>query len=212
MSETPRTTVPPGIGPAPTTTAPPGAAPAADPDPALWCPPGTTLTGAARVETDDPATARRRLPGVYADPVAWLLAEAVAAALADCGSAAPDRPEEVGVIGVGAHPTARTLGALAAAVPTGRISPMRFAGAGPGSPLGTLCAAFGFHGPVSMLPMPPEQAAAPVRALCGDWLLGDPPSAAHVLVVTHRTTDEGKHQAHCLVVSGPTPTRRPRRT
>lgn len=178
----------------------------------LWCPAGATVTGAARVETDDPATVRRRLPGVYADPVAWLMAEAVAAALEDCGAAAPDRPEDVGVVAVAEGATATTLGALAAAVPGGRISPMRFAGAGPGSPVGVLCSVFGFHGPVSMLAMPPAPAAPFTRALCGDWLLGDPPSAAHVLVVTHVMTDEGKHQAECLVVSGPTPTRRPRRT
>jgi hypothetical protein len=177
-----------------------------------WCPEGASLTGSATVEVDDPGTVGRRVAGVYADPVAWLMAEAVAAALAQCGDAAPDRPEEVGVIGVSEHATRHTLRALADAVPRGRLSPMRFAGAGPGSLVGVVCSAFGFHGPVSMLPMPLAPAVPPARSLCGDWLLGDPPGAAHVLVVTHATTDEGKHQAHCLVVSGPTPTRRPRRT
>ncbi|MBL1086715.1 hypothetical protein JK359_32945 [Streptomyces actinomycinicus] len=179
---------------------------------AQWCPEGTVLTGAATVEVDDPRTVRRRVSGVYADPVAWLMAEAVAAALQECGTAAPDRPEEVGVIGVSEHATRITLRALADAVPQGRLSPMRFAGAGPGALIGMVCSAFGFHGPVSMLPMPLAPAAPLARALCGDWLLGDPPGAAHVLVVTHATTDEGKHQAHCLVVSGPTPTRRLPRT
>ncbi|MFF1284186.1 polyketide synthase [Streptomyces sp. NPDC058299] len=177
-----------------------------------WCPEGAVVTGAAGVEADDPGTVRRRIAGVYADPVAWLLAEAVAAALAECGDAAPDRPAEVGLIGVSEYATRHTLRALADAVPRGRLSPMRFAGAGPGSLAGTVCSAFGFHGPVSMLPMPLAAAVAPARALCGDWLFGDPPGAAHVLVVTHTTTDEGKHRAHCLVVSGPAPTRRHRRT
>jgi hypothetical protein len=136
----------------------------------------------------------------------------VAAALEACGDAAPEHPEEVGVVAVSEQATVRTLRALADAVPRGRISPMRFAGAGPGSVVGVVCSAFGFHGPASMLPMPLAPAVPLARALCGDWLLGDPPSAGHVLVVTHGTTDEGKHQAHCLVVSGPTPTRRPRRT
>ncbi|MEV6176192.1 hypothetical protein ACIHAR_04245 [Streptomyces sp. NPDC052016] len=177
-----------------------------------WCPEGAVITGSATVHVDDPAAVRRRIPGVYADPVAWLMAEAVAAALEDCGDAAPGRPEEVGVIGVSEHATRHTLRALADAVPRGRLSPMRFAGAGPGSLVGVICSAFGFHGPVSMLPMPLGAAVTPVRALCGDWLLGDPPGAAHVLVVTHTTTDEGKHRAQSLVVSGPAPTRRPRRT
>ncbi|USQ88149.1 hypothetical protein NFX46_33050 [Streptomyces phaeoluteigriseus] len=179
---------------------------------AEWCPAGARVTGSATVETDDPSTAPRRVPGVYADPVAWLMTEAVAAALEACGDAAPEHPGEVGVVGVSEQATVRTLRALADAASRGRISPMRFAGAGAGSVVGVVCSAFGLHGPVSMLPMPLAPAVPLVRALCGDWLLGDPPSATHVLVVTHGTTDEGKHQAHCLVVSGPTPTRRPRRT
>ncbi|MFF7530447.1 hypothetical protein [Streptomyces bobili] len=179
---------------------------------AEWCPAGARVTGSATVETDDPGTVPRRVSGVYADPVAWLMTEAVAAALKACGDAAPENPEEVGVVAVAERATVRTLRALADAVPHGRISPMRFAGAGPGSVVGVVCSAFGFHGPASMLPMPLAPAVPLARALCGDWLLGDPPGAAHVLVVTHGTTDEGKHQAHCLVVSGPTPTRRPRTT
>ncbi|MDQ0580828.1 hypothetical protein [Streptomyces rishiriensis] len=181
-------------------------------NPAQWCPAGAVLTGSALVEAADPGTVGRRVPGVYADPVAWLMAAAVADALENCGDAAPNRPEEVGVVGVSERATRHTLRALAGTVPRGRISPMRFAGAGPGSLVGVVCSAFGFHGPVSMLPMPLAPAVPLTRALCGDWLLGDPPSAAHVLVVTHEVDDEGKHRAHCLVVSGPTPTRRPHRT
>ncbi|MEU0334493.1 polyketide synthase [Streptomyces sp. NPDC006193] len=181
-------------------------------NPAEWCPDGALVAAAATVETDDPGTARRRVAGTYADPVAWLMAEAVARALEECAGAAPQRGGEVGVIGVSEHATRHTLRALADAVPRGRLSPMRFAGAGPGSLVGVVCSAFGFHGPVSMLPMPLAPAVPAARALCGDWLLGDPPDAAHVLVVAHATTDEGKHRAHCLVVSGPTPTRRPHRT
>lgn len=171
-----------------------------------WQPDDTILIGQSRVVVADPGQAPRRIPRVYADPVAWLLAEAVGTALESCGEAAPANPRDVGVIGVAAHPTAVTLRSVSEAAGRGAVSPMRFAAAGPGAPVGLICAAFGFQGPTMMLPMPIGDATAAVRTLLADWLTGPARMARHVIVVTHHTTDgdpAARHVATGTVIAGP---------
>ncbi|WEH35108.1 hypothetical protein PZB75_18135 [Streptomyces sp. AM 4-1-1] len=165
-----------------------------------WCPEGTVLVGDAVVDLADPGKAPRRIPSTYADPVAWMMADAVAAALDACGADAPAELSEVAVIGISEHATRHTLRAVAAGVPAGRMSPMRFAAAGPGSLVGVVCAVFGFQGPTLMLPMPVADAAVVTRAMITDWLTGDAASAAHVVVVTHECAEDGRHRARCFVL------------
>ncbi|MCP3803419.1 hypothetical protein NLX83_29505 [Allokutzneria sp. A3M-2-11 16] len=159
----------------------------------------------ATTEVDDPTTAPRRIPGVYADPVAWLLADVVHTALADCETTSPSR---VGVIAVSEFATRDTLRQIADSAANGRVSPMRFAAAGPGSPVGLICSVFGFQGPTAVLPMPKESARTVIEALLADWLSGARPCVEQVVVVTHELTEDGGHRAECVVRGRTTPTPR----
>ncbi|MFB9902333.1 hypothetical protein [Allokutzneria oryzae] len=163
------------------------------------------ILASATVETADPGTAPRRIPGVYADPVAWLLADVVHTALADCEITSPSR---VGVITVSEFATRDTLRQVADGASNGRVSPMRFAAAGPGSPAGLLCSVFGFQGPTAVLPMPQERARPVIDALLADWLRGPLPCVEQVVVVTHEPTEDGGHRAECVVRGRTTPTPR----
>ncbi|MCP3803125.1 hypothetical protein NLX83_27995 [Allokutzneria sp. A3M-2-11 16] len=149
-----------------------------------------------RIESADPTKAPRRISGVYADPVAWLITDAVAAVLNTRGAL---DPTTVGVLVVSEHSTEHTQRLVAETVAQGRISPMRFAAAGPGSLVGVVCAAFGFQGPTLMLSMSAEHATPVVDALLSDWLHD---SAEHVIVVTHDIAEDGRHSVTCSVVDG----------
>ncbi|MGA4847528.1 hypothetical protein ACOBQB_15150 [Streptomyces sp. G5(2025)] len=168
---------------------------------AQWCPEGAVVVGESDVRLDDPSAAPRRIPGTYADPVAWMMADAVAAALEGCGADAPTDRSEVAVIGISEYATRRTLQTVAAGVPAGRMSPMRFAAAGPGSLVGLVCAVFGFQGPTLMLPMPVTEATEVAKAMIADWLTDDFVSAAHAVVVTYDIAEDGRHRARCSVIS-----------
>ncbi|SDM53287.1 hypothetical protein [Allokutzneria albata] len=149
-----------------------------------------------RIESADPTTAPRRISGIYADPVAWLITDAVAGVL---NTRAVLDPTSVGVLVVSEHSTEHTQRSVAEAVARGRISPMRFAAAGPGSLVGVVCAAFGFQGPTLLLSVPVEQARPVVDALLADWLHD---SAGHVVLVMHEVAEDGRHSVTCSVVDG----------
>jgi hypothetical protein len=141
----------------------------------------------------------RNGPSLFADPVAWLVAAAAAAALAACSGDVLSEPDEVGVIAVSSGCTARTMRAIAGTAGGGLVSPLRFAGAIPGVLAGLVCIRWKLRGPTLTFSMDPVAGIDVAATVAGAWLSRG--QARHVLVAAHRIED-GHHMARCVVVRG----------
>ncbi|MEK8107756.1 hypothetical protein NKG94_26970 [Micromonospora sp. M12] len=84
--------------------------------PMRWADQGAfAVLGAATVDGQD-GPGRPRGVSFYADPVAWLVADAVGTALAAAGPSEPSAGTDVGVVAVSEHATAHTMREVATAV------------------------------------------------------------------------------------------------
>jgi 3-oxoacyl-(acyl-carrier-protein) synthase len=173
-----------------------------DPATPAPAPPGLVTLAEAVCESGDLAAEGRRTVSFYADPVAWLVVSAVEAALA----AAPDdvrrQAAEVGALAVSGHGTRHTMRSVAAAAERGRVSPLRFAGANPGSLAGLLCITLGFRGPSLLVCMPPDAARAAVPVIASGWLTSG--QCRYVAVAEH-TVDGERHTVTGRILESPPP-------
>ncbi|WP_327022960.1 hypothetical protein [Micromonospora sp. NBC_01739] len=156
------------------------------------------MLGTATLEgTEGPS--RPRGVGFYADPVAWLVADAVGTALEAAGLPGPTAGTEVGMVAVSEHATGHTMREVADAVrERGRVSPLRFAGAAPGSVAGLACIVHGLRGPSLLLSMAPDAARPAVAVLAGAWLGA---SCTRLVVAEHRRHPSGVHRVNTVVLT-----------
>ncbi|MFD6565081.1 hypothetical protein [Micromonospora profundi] len=154
--------------------------------------------GAATVHGMD-GPSRPRGVAFYADPVAWLVADAVGTALDAAGVQGPTAGTDVGMVAVSEHATGHTMREVAHAVrERGRVSPLRFAGAAPGSVAGLACIVHGLRGPSLLLSMSPGAARPAVAVLAGAWLGA---SCTQVVVAEHRRHPSGLHRVNTVVLT-----------
>ncbi|MGY4742899.1 coronafacic acid synthetase [Streptomyces sp. ATMOS53] len=148
----------------------------------------------------------KRKASLYADPLSWLVLDAVEQALGACGGdftpADASAKEAVGHIAVSDQCTTHTMRQLAEAIPAGRISPLRFSGANPGSICSLPCQLLGFSGPTMTLSMTPEKGLPPAMAVARAWLRQG--SATHVIVTAHRADASGHRVASTILTSDTT--------
>ena len=163
---------------------------------------GLTVVGKVTVSTADPAGLSRNAPSFYADPAAWLVTHAVQRALDDCAEDVLGEPDEVAVIVVSSQGTEATMTGIARSARAGRVSPLRFAGASPGTLAGLPCARLGLRGPSLMVTTGGPDGLDTATLLAGTWLRAA--HARYALVVSHQR-DGDLHQAECLVMRGPRP-------
>lgn len=143
----------------------------------------------------------QRAASVYADPVAWLVVDAVDAALAD-----PDGPGRavraggpgVGVVTVSEEATLHTMRLMSSGLRRGRVSPLRFAGANPGTVAGLPCIVNGFKGPSLVLSMPLAAGATVAEAVARSWLGS---GACRYVVVNEHEAGGGGHTVHTRVLA-----------
>ncbi|MGW1053326.1 hypothetical protein ACWDBD_39955 [Streptomyces sp. NPDC001118] len=157
--------------------------------------------GYGEVVTTAPAEHAHNGSSLFADPVAWLMAEAVARAVEDCAVDLAAVRDHVGMVAISDVCTLDTMRTIARATPRGRLSPLKFAGANPGSVAGLPCIRNGFRGPTLTLSMPPEAALPAALAMAEGWIARG--SARLVLVGTHRC-DGDAHSARCYVLQSST--------
>ncbi|MGW7489009.1 hypothetical protein [Streptomyces sp. NPDC054786] len=159
--------------------------------------------GYGEVVTTTPAGHSRNGSSLFADPLAWLMAEAVERAADDCGTDLSAVGDQVGMVAISDACTLETMRAIAKATPRGRLSPLKFAGANPGSVAGLPCIRNGFRGPTLTLSMSPAPALPSALAMAEGWIARG--SARYVLIGSHRR-DGDVHGARCYVLqSSPTP-------
>lgn len=145
---------------------------------------GLAIVGQGIVTTPDLSGLQpSQMVSVYADPVSWLVLEAVERAMGEGHEDLLAAREAVGHIAVSDHCTTHTMRGIAAAIPAGRISPLRFSGANPGSICSLPSQLLGFSGPSMTLSMPPEKGLPTAVAVARVWLRQR--SAAYVLVTSH---------------------------
>lgn len=158
----------------------------------------TEVASGFAADADRAARSRDRRPSFYADPVSWLVAQSVRAALDACPEDLVGRADEVAVITVSDHCTLRTMREIAGQVPTGRVSPLRFSGANPGS-VGSLPGILlGFQGPSLTLSMPPDTGLPVARAIAHGWLAER--AAAYAVVSAHEVSREGRHEVRTTIL------------
>ncbi|WP_105967719.1 beta-ketoacyl synthase N-terminal-like domain-containing protein [Streptomyces geranii] len=165
---------------------------------------GMKAVGEGVAVAPDLSAAPRRRASLYADPLSWLVLDAVEQALGASDFTPEDASakEAVGHIAISDQCTLHTMRQLAEAIPAGRISPLRFSGANPGS-ICTLPSQFlGFSGPTMTLSMPPEKGLPPALAVARAWLRQG--CATHVIVTAHRADASGHRVTSTVLTADPT--------
>lgn len=164
---------------------------------------GLVPLAAARVTSAPDAAPRRRIPSLYADPASWLALEAVDELWARCSDEVRTAAETTAVVLVSAYSTIETMSAIAAAVPGGRLSPLRFAGATAGSPVSLVCQAHGFRGPTLVITSAPEDGCPAALTMAGHWLRTG--AASHVVIAVHDHDPMRGHEIRCVVAGAASP-------
>jgi hypothetical protein len=142
-----------------------------------------------------PGTApRRRIPNLYADPVSWLVLEAVD----ELGTGGRAVPETTAMVLVSTYGTLETMSAIARAVPGGRLSPLRFAGASAGGPVSLACQAHGFRGPTLVITTAPAEGHPAALTMARHWLRSG--AANHVVIAVHDHDPLRGHEVRCVLV------------
>jgi len=134
----------------------------------------------------------------YADPAAWVVATAVARALAarkDQVNAAKDR---VGIVVASSHGPMETLRKVAEDARSGFASPLRYPASNPGSVAGVSCILFGLQGPTLNLLMKPTEGVPLGLLLSSRWL--DRGAAAGMVVAACIRDPRGQYLARCLLI------------
>jgi 3-oxoacyl-(acyl-carrier-protein) synthase len=138
------------------------------------------------------------VPARYADPVAWLVARAVGDALAAAPAEVAGDADEVGLILLSAHCTRDTIAVVAGAAAQGRLSPMRFAAASPGTAGSISCIVHGFRGPTLALATAPADGEEAARLIARGWLTSG--SARYVVVSGHEVDPSGRHTVRSTIL------------
>ncbi|OSN08189.1 coronafacic acid synthetase [Lonsdalea iberica] len=141
------------------------------------------------VAADLAAMKAGRKASLYADPLAWMVYDAVELALEKDREAICAAKRTVGHIVISDQCTAHTLREIGAAISSGRISPLRFSGACPGLVCALPGQFLGFNGPSMVLSMPAEQGLPAAAAIARNWLSEH--AASHVIVTCHEADTAG---------------------
>jgi hypothetical protein len=179
-------------------------------------PHGFTVLAHEEVADVRPQRYSRNRSSFYADPVAWLMDAAITRAVDAAGDRRPPA-DHTGVVVVSAHATLGTMRSVARAASRGRVSPLEFAGANPGSLVSIACISRGLRGPTLLLTMEPDDGLAVASTVAAGWLRAG--RAAAVVVGTHAarpapddppgdaTDDDGpryRHVARCALLTAGT--------
>ncbi|WP_329101245.1 hypothetical protein OG792_20520 [Micromonospora sp. NBC_01699] len=167
---------------------------------------GLVPLATARAGRAPNAAPHRQIPSLYADPASWLVLEAVDELWAGCPDAVRAAPETTAMVLVSTYSTIDTMSAIARAVPGGRLSPLRFAGASAGGPVSLVCQVHGFRGPTLVITSAPEDGCPAAWTMARHWLRTG--AASHVVVAVHDHDSLRGHEVRCVVV-GAAPGRHP---
>lgn len=159
------------------------------------------IIGYGTVRHPDPAHFAHNQPSFFADPVAWMVHAAVDQAVSGCAPELKTARDNVGVIVISEFATLITMRAVARTAARGRVSPLRFAGAGPSALTGLTCIRQRFRGPSLTLSMCPGDGTEPAAVVAGGWLSSG--VASHVVLGAHLVSDASIHVGTCVIIRSP---------
>lgn len=116
----------------------------------------------------------------YADPAAWITANAVKFALDGAEGLLAEWRHEIGIVTIGDQGPGTSMAKVQADGATGFSSPLHYAASSPGTLVGVSCIAFGLRGPTMNLTMAPQDGMQAAIMLCEGWLAR---RAARLMVV-----------------------------
>lgn len=166
----------------------------------LWEGLGVLGAGTARATTLGEVRPSRRTVSLYADPLSWLVLEAVERAMDDAKRPSLPERRDMGHLVVSDICTLHTMRELAGGIPDGRMSPLRFAGANPGQVCGLSSMLFGLNGPSMVLSMPPAEGVRPALTILRGWL--SEALATAVILSLHHVDPMG-HNVSSTILSRP---------
>jgi hypothetical protein len=159
---------------------------------------GLVPLASARLAKAATAPPRRRIPSLYADAASWTVLEAVDELWGRCPDEVRANPGATAMVLVSVHGTTDTMTAIARAVPAGRLSPLRFAGASAGGPISLACLVHGFRGPTLMITTDPADGCPAALTMARHWLRTG--AARHVVVGLHTADPVRGHVVECAAV------------
>lgn len=160
--------------------------------------PGLVTLASTRFVKATASPPRRRIPSLYADPASWTVLEAVDELWAACPDRVRAAPEATGMVLVSTHGTADTMVEIADAVPSGRVSPLRFAGASASGPISLTSLVHGFRGPTLMITSNPATGRPAALAVTRHWLRTG--AADHVVISVHAHDPGRGHEVESVVL------------
>ncbi|RLM21878.1 coronafacic acid synthetase [Brenneria alni] len=158
------------------------------------------IVGQGEANTADLSTYKpAQKASLYADPLSWLVLEAVEQAIAEHRDAIVSASASVGHIAISDHCTLKTIHDITATLSSGHLSPLRFSGACPGMIISLPAQFLHFNGPSIVWSMPPDNVQPYAAALARIWL--DEGSTTHVIITLHHMDASGHHISSVVVTN-----------
>jgi hypothetical protein len=130
------------------------------------------VAGSGEAVSHDPTLfeAKVRATVRFADPAAWITANAVHHALAGAEGILAEFRHQIGIITISDVGPGQSMAKMQADGATGFSSPLHYAASGPWTLAGVSCISFGLRGPTLNLTMEPRDGVPVALGLCEGWL------------------------------------------
>jgi hypothetical protein len=161
------------------------------------------VAGSGEASTHDPSLFEAKIRATirYADPAAWITANAVHFALAGAQDILAEFRHQIGIITVSDQGPASSMAKMQADGETGFSSPLHYAASGPWTLAGVSCIAFGLRGPTLNLTMEPRNGVPMALALCVGWLTRK--VAPLIVVAATRVDASGSALSRAALLASP---------
>ncbi len=130
------------------------------------------VVGTGEAASHDPGLfdAKIRATVRFADPAAWITANAVHHALAGAEGILAEFRHQIGILTISDQGPGKSMAKMQTDGEAGFSSPLHYAASGPWTLAGVSCIAFGLRGPTLNLTMEPPEGVPVALGLCEGWL------------------------------------------
>jgi hypothetical protein len=161
------------------------------------------VAGSGEATSHDPTLfeAKIRATVRFADPAAWITANAVHFALAGAEGILAEFRHQIGIITISDQGPGQSMAKMQADGETGFSSPLHYAASGPWTLAGVSCIAFGLRGPTLNLTMEPRDGLPTALTLCEGWLKRE--VAPFIVVAACRAGGSGSIMSRAVLLAPP---------
>jgi hypothetical protein len=161
------------------------------------------VVGTGEATSHDPGLfeAKIRATVRFADPAAWITANAVHHALARAEGILAEFRHQIGIITVSDQGPSQSMAKMQADGETGFSSPLHYAASGPWTLAGVSCIVFGLRGPTLNLTMDPREGLPTALTMCEGWLTRN--VAPFMVVAASRADGSGAIMSRAVLLAPP---------